>query len=345
MKTKAAILFELNKPLRIEEIEVPSLKRGQVLVKMLASGICRTQLNEIKGYKGEDKYLPHLLGHEGSGIVQEIGNGVTKLKKGDFVVVSWMKGKGLEGGPVTYSLNSSIINSGPVATFSRYAVISENRLTVLPDAISPEEGSLLGCAFPTGAGIIFNTLKPMRDNTVTVFGVGGVGLSAVMAAKSCGCKKIIAVDVHDGKLRYAENIGASDTVSATEGNIATRIRNMSGGRGTDFAVEASGNRQAMETAFEVLSDRGVLVIAGNLKSGEKISIDPFGLITGKRITGSWGGDTDPDRDIPGYAHDCLKGRIQLKKLISKRLPFEKINEAISFLEKGEVNGRVIITMS
>src|SRR3990167_8577728 len=128
MKTKAAVLFHPGNPLRIEEIEIPKLKTGQVLVRMLASGICRAQLNEVRGWKGEDKFLPHLLGHEGAGVVEEIGTGVTKVKQGDYVVTSWIKGKGLDGGGVQYKLGKITVNAGPITTFSNKSVISENRL-------------------------------------------------------------------------------------------------------------------------------------------------------------------------------------------------------------------------
>ena len=154
MKTTAAILYQLNSPLQIEENEIPHLQEGQVLVKILFSGLCRSQLNEIKGFKGPDKFLPHLLGHEGSGIVQELGPKVRKVKKGDYVVLSWIKGKGREVPSTQYQKGNTTINSGAIATFIQYAVVSENRVTVIPKTIEPDVASVLGCAVQIGAGIV-----------------------------------------------------------------------------------------------------------------------------------------------------------------------------------------------
>ena len=159
MKTKAAVLYETNKPLVIEEVEIPKLKDGQVLVKVLFSGVCGSQLNEIKGLKGEDKYLPHLLGHEGSGIVEEVGSKVTKVKKGDYVVLCWIKGSGLDAPSCQYTKDNIKINSGAITTFNQYSIISENRLFKIPKEVPPYVAALLGCAIPTGAGIIKNEIR------------------------------------------------------------------------------------------------------------------------------------------------------------------------------------------
>lgn len=341
MKTKAAVLYEINKPLVIEEIEVPKLKRGQVLVRISATGICRTQLNEIMGLKGPDRYLPHLLGHEAAGIVEKTGQGITKVKKGDYVVCSWITGNGLEGGGSVYLYHRNKINSGPISTFSEYAVISENRLTKIPRKVAPEVASILGCAVATGLGIIKNTLQVKQNKNVAIFGVGGIGSSAIIGAKYMKSAKIIVIDITYEKLKFAKSLGATHVINALDNNAEAKIREIEKG-GVDYAIEASGVRSVMETAYNVLNSKGKLAIAGNLKKGEKISIDPFGLIEGKEITGTWGGETKPDKDIVYYARKYLKGDLKLDGLITKKYKLEEINEAFLALRNNKSLGRTVI---
>jgi S-(hydroxymethyl)glutathione dehydrogenase / alcohol dehydrogenase len=194
MKTRAAVLYNLNEPLVVEELEIPDLKFGQVLVKMAFSGVCHSQLMEARGKRGSDRFLPHLLGHEGSGIVVKVGEGVRKVKVDDPVVLTWIKSKGVDCGGTQYLKDNTIINAGAVTTFSDYAVVSENRCVKLEEGVPMDLASLFGCAVLTGAGMVLNTMHPMPENSIVIWGVGGIGLSAVMAAKLCQCAKIIAVD-------------------------------------------------------------------------------------------------------------------------------------------------------
>ena len=337
MKMKAAILVEQNKPLVIEELEIPELLPGQVLVKIMASGICHSQLNEIKGIKGPDKYLPHTLGHEGAGIVEKIGKDVTKVKPGDIVVITWIKGSGNDVPGAQYKRNDgSIVNSGAVSTFSDYSVISENRIVPVSSKMPFKEASLLGCAIPTGAGIIKNMAKLQKDQSVVILGMGGIGSSALMYAASLGCKMIIAVDIVESKLSFAKQMGATYGLNAKGGDIVAEIKKLTNGKGVDVAVECSGSRDAMEMAFNSLHNKGLAIIAGNLKHDAKISINPFDLIVGKRMVGSWGGDTNPDSDIPFYVEKYLSGELPLGKLITSEFRLENINEALTQLEKGQV---------
>jgi S-(hydroxymethyl)glutathione dehydrogenase / alcohol dehydrogenase len=201
MKFKAAILTELKQPLVIEEIESGPLRFGQVLVKIHCSGICGAQLNEIEGAKGPDKFLPHLLGHEATATVQEIGEGVTHVKPGDRVVCHWRKGLGLQGPGALYtSARFPRINSGWVTTFSEYSVVSENRLTKLPAGFDAEAGALFGCAATTAMGVLNNNAKLGIGESIVVLGTGGVGLNLVQFAAMVGAHPIIGVDVHDHKL-------------------------------------------------------------------------------------------------------------------------------------------------
>lgn len=333
MKTKAAILTSLNIPLAIESITIPALRKGQTLIKIAYSGVCHSQLNEIQGRRGKDPFLPHTLGHEGSGIVHGIGPGVTKVKPGDHVVLTWIKGKGHDVPSCTYRKERTIINSGAISTFSSYSILSENRLVRIPKTIPLEYAALLGCAVPTGGGIIKNTMKPSPESSIVIFGMGGVGASALLAASMAHCKPIIAVDIYNEKLALASKLGAHKVINAKKKNVLEEIQAVTKGTGVDFAVEAAGVKSSMELAFRALRPNGgLLVIAGNLAAGETIAIDPFDLIKGKRIIGSWGGSTNPDRDIPWYARQFVKKRLPLEKLITHRFALHDINKAIRALE-------------
>ncbi len=344
MKTKAAVLYKINEPLQIEELTIPDLQSGQVLVKIAYSGICRSQLNEIQGLKGKDNYLPHTLGHEGSGIVEAIGDGVSKVEPGDHVVLTWIKSRGADAPSTLYkNADGSIINSGAISTFMMKAVISENRLVKIPPEMPLREAALLGCAIPTGAGIVLNTLKVQPVNSVAIFGVGGIGLSAVLAAGMVNAAPIIAVDVFDRKLKLARDIGATHLINASQEDPLATIMRITGGRGVDYAIEAAGLGGTMEKAFRAVRDNGGLcVLAGNLSQGEMISLDPFDLIKGKRIIGTWGGETDPDRDIPKYIRLYQAGKLKLGGLITNTFTLGEINKAIDLMRKGKIAGRCLI---
>ncbi len=346
MKTKAAVLYEVGKPLVIEELQTPKLQPGQVLVKVQYSGICHSQLNEVKGLKGEDKYLPHTLGHEGSGIVKTVGPGVEKVKPGDHVVLTWIKSNGMDVPSTSYRNNNGVaVNSGAISTFMEYAVISENRLITIPEEMPLREASLLGCAVPTGAGIVMNTAQVKPSSSVAVFGIGGIGLSAVMASSFMNAAIIIAVDVFEDKLEQARQLGATHLINARQQDPLATTLEITDGRGVDYAIEAAGRREVMETAFQSVRDNGGLcVLAGNLPYNERISLDPFDLIKGKRLVGTWGGETQPDRDIPKYADLYLSGKLKLDKLITQPYSLGNINRALEDFENGKI-GRALIDMS
>lgn len=341
--TKAAILSQINQPLEIVELIIPKLKRGQVLVKIAYSGVCRSQLNEIRGLKGEDKFMPHTLGHEGSGVVMEVGLGVQKVKVGDHVVLTWIKGKGIDVPATLYHRHDgSIVNSGAISTFMEYAVISENRLVPISKEMPLKEAALLGCAIPTGAGIVLNTARVQTGNSVAVFGVGGIGLSAILAAKMMEAAIIVAVDIHEQKLIQAKAIGATHIINATLHDVLDTIQTITGGQGVDFTIEAAGQRETMETAFASVKDKGGLcILAGNLPVGQKISIDPFDLIKGKQIVGTWGGETEPDTDIHNYVNQFLSDRLKLSFLTSDLYCLDEINHSFNYLESGKVNRALI----
>ena len=335
---KAAVLYQIGKPLAVEsDIEVPALQPGQVLVEVAYSGVCQSQLMEVRGKRGEDRYLPHLLGHEASGTVRDIGEGVFKIKSGDKVILTWIKGEGADCAGTQYRKDGITINSGPVTTFSDVTVVSENRCIRLPEGVPMDLAPLLGCAIPTGAGIITNILCPRRENTLTVFGMGGVGLSAVMAAKAYECSMIIAVDIEDHKLYKAKDFGATHLINSSEGKVVDQVFEMTGGKGVDFSIEAVGRAQVVEAAFQSVRDAGGLcIVAGHPDGNEKAGLKPHDLIRGKQIQGAWGGESMPDCDIPLFARLYLDGKLPLEKLVSHRYKLKEVNQALIHLEERRV---------
>lgn len=344
-QTEAAVLYELGQPLQIVTLNIPQLKAGQVLADIAYSGVCHSQLLEVRGKRGHDHFLPHTLGHEGSGTALEIGAGVTKVKPGDRIVLTWIKGSGADVAATLYQTSTGPVNSGAISTFMRQTVTCENRVVPISDAMPLPEAVLLGCAIPTGAGIVLNTANVQEGHTVAVFGVGGIGLSAIMAASLRNAATIIAVDVLEHKLEQARQFGATHLINARQQDPLTAIREITGGLGVDYAIEAAGKRQTMETAFEAVRDNGGLcILAGNLPYGNRISLNPFHLIRGKRIIGSWGGETQPDQDIPMYAELYLSGKLKLDRLLTHSYSLDNINKALADLENGRV-GRALIDMS
>jgi S-(hydroxymethyl)glutathione dehydrogenase/alcohol dehydrogenase len=344
MKTKAAVLRQLNKPLEILELTLPSLEKGQVLVKVAYSGLCHTQLNEIEGKKGPDAYLPHTLGHEGSGVVVKIGEGVEKVSQGDSVVLSWIKGSGLDVKGPTYFHGSEKINSGPISTFMEYTIVSENRLTKIPSGFCYKQASLLGCAIPTGGGIVRHDMQMVKDSSIAIFGVGGIGLSALLTAKQIGANPIIAIDINESKLQMAKSFGATYCINAKEVDVVKEIYSLTQGRGVDFALEAVGVPKIIEDSFQSVKNFGGLcVVAGNVSLNERIAIDPYDLIKGKKIIGSWGGGSKPDEDIPQYVKWASSGLLPLENLITHTFSLDKVNEAFKVLKEG-LAGRVVLQL-
>jgi len=345
MKTKAAVLYENNKPLVIEDLTIPELKPGQVLVKIVYTGVCHSQLNEIKGLKGEDKYLPHCLGHEAGGIIEKISAGVKKVKTGDNVVLSWIKGSGHDVPSTTYrNSKNEIVNSGAITTFGQYMVISENRVTPIPKEMPLDTATLLGCAIPTGGGILLNQINPKPGSSLAVIGIGGIGLSSIMLADLMNCNPLIAVDINEDKLRFAKKLGATHTINSNKTDVISGIRDLTEDKGIDYVVEAAGLKKTIEQSFEAVKwDGGLVVIAGNPPEGEKISLNPFDL-KGKNITGSWGGLTRPDIDIPKYINLYLAKKLKLDEFITDRFKFDDINQAITLLDEGKILGRAVIEL-
>jgi len=334
VKTPAAILAELGKPLVLDEIEIPKLKPGQVLVEIAFSGICHTQILECRGHRGRDPYLPHCLGHEGPGIVRELGEAVTKVQVEDRVILSWMQGSGANVLGTVYDWNGRNVNSGAITTFSRYSVISENRLTPIREDIPMRDAALVGCAAATGLGVVFNTAQPKPGQSMAVFGTGGIGLCALSGAAIAGCTPVIAIDIVPEKLMVARRMGASHTVDASKTDPVKEVKRLAGGD-VDFAIESSGRPEVMVQSLEsVRGQGGVSTIVGNARHGERLSLDPRELNQGKQLRGTWGGDNVPDRDFPRYVKLIMSGRLDLSPLTSAIYSLGQVNEAVNDLEYG-----------
>jgi S-(hydroxymethyl)glutathione dehydrogenase/alcohol dehydrogenase len=344
MKTRAAVLVATGRPLELADLMLPDLGSGQVLVEVAFSGVCHTQVLECRGYRGQDRFLPHCLGHEAGGIVRGVGPGVSKVKPGDQVILSWIKGTGADVFGWSYEWSGRRVNAGPITTFSQHTIVSENRLTVTPAGTPLDQAAMLGCAVPTGLGAVFNTARPGPGQSLAVFGTGGIGLCAVAGAAIAGCTPIIAVDVNPAKLELARRMGATHTLDATREDLLAQLTGLCPG-GVDFAIEASGRPDAMAKALaSVRMQGGAAVVVGNARHGERLELDPRELNMGKQLRGTWGGDNLPDRDFPRFLKLLQSGRLDLGPLIARTYTLEQINDAIDDLEAGKV-ARPLIRMS
>jgi S-(hydroxymethyl)glutathione dehydrogenase / alcohol dehydrogenase len=344
MKTEAAILVRTGTPLVLAEIDIPPLKPGQVLVEIAYSGVCGSQVMEWRGDKGEDKWVPHCLGHEGSGTVLETGGAVSRVRAGDKVVLSWIKGNGIEAGGAVYDWDGRKVNAGGVTTFQRQAVVSENRLTLVPGDLPMDVAVLLGCAAPTGMGAVFNVLKVRAGDAVAVFGTGGVGLHALMAAALAGATPVIGVDPHPTRRALAKIYGASHVIDPSAGDVLAEVRKIVP-QGVDCAVESSGVPAVMAQALNATRPQGGrAVVIGNARYGASLSLDPAVFNQGKSLLGTWGGDSVPDRDFGRFARLLGSRRFPVRDLLSKPYALANAEQALQDLAAGKV-GRPLIDMS
>lgn len=345
VKSKAAILVEQRHPLVIEEVEIPSLKLGQVLVRLIASGICGSQVGEIEGVKGPDRFLPHLLGHEGCGEVLDVGEGVRTVKAGDRVVLHWRKGAGLESVTPVYRSRLGPINAGWVTTFNDYAVVSENRVTVVPPDFDPEVAALFGCAVTTGFGVVTNDARLAIGESIAIFGAGGIGLNIVQGAALAGAHPIIAIDRFANRLELARSFGATHTFDVTTGDAATEIRHVVGGDGVDVAVDNTGNVEVIALASRITNRRGRTVLVGVPPVGATAAIATLPLHFEKRLVGSHGGSSRPEVDIPRYVRLLAAGRFSCAGIVGRRYGLEEINTAIADMSSGRLTGRALIHLA
>lgn len=341
---RAAILVAQNAPLVVDEVEEPMLEVGQVRVVLEASGICGKQIDEITGKRGNDPFIPHLLGHEGVGRVTEIGPGVRKVAPGDRVVLHWVKGSGIDSAAPRFRRNDTTISAGWVTTFGTRTIASENRVTPVAEDVPSEVAALLGCAITTGLGIVFNDAQLTAGRSIVVFGAGGVGLNVIQGASLVSGHPIVAVDLTEAKLDRARRLGATHAVDGRSPELERELRAITSDAGFDAAVDTTGARSAIETAYAVTGRTGTTVLAGVPDERTRITIDPFPLNGGRRLVGSHGGGTRPDVDIPRYAALHRAGKLQLGGLVTHRFPLDRVNEAVEVVRAGEA-GRVVLTMA
>ena len=332
---KSAILEKKNQSLSIQKFNVPKLLRGQVLVKIFYSGICRSQLMEKSGKRGKDNWLPHALGHEASGEVIEIGAAVTKVKVRDKVILSWIKGKGINtNGFKIKNTKNKLINFGPITTFSNYSIISENRVFLKPSNLNFKEAVLYGCAIPTGAGIIFNQLKINKKDKILLIGIGGVGLSCLLALKAIKAKNVYILEKSNKKLNMIKNLKIN----------SLKFFDNKKDSDFDFCIDCSGVTKMIELGLSKINKTGTVLFASHPPSGEKIRVDPHELISGKKLYGTWGGLSYPDRDIAKFNKYFKKNKISLNPFLSKIYRLDEINKAFMDLSKGNEK-RAIISMN
>ena len=298
-----------------------------------------------------------MLGHEGGGIVKDIGPGVNKLSLGDSVVLHWLKSKGIESDTPDYTKqNGKKINAGWVTTFNEYGVVSENRLTKIPHESNLEVACLLGCCVTSGAGVIFNTARPLPLESVAVFGCGGVGLNSIQASKLVYACPIIGVDRNEESLKLAEKFGATHLLNSEKCDVVKEIKriinpynrevrdaknfNMKEA-GADYVIISLGDPRAIEQAIESAAVPGKVYLLGVPPYSSKISISAFDAHASKTIFGSHGGECIPDRDIPKYLEMHNRGLFKFNELISSRVSFEDINKGIDIMRSGKT-GRCVV---
>jgi len=343
--TQAAILVAQQQPLVVDTIELPAtLDAGQVLVQVHVSGICGSQLGEIDGVKGPDRFLPHLMGHEGFATVLEIGPGVKHVQPGNHVVLHWRPGAGIQADPPKYRWRGETLNAGWVTTFNRHAVVGENRCTKVPATTSPEAAALFGCAITTGFGVIENNAKLKMGESVVVFGAGGIGLNIVQAAALLSASTIIAVDRFDSRLELARQLGASHCINSSAGDAEAQIQRALAGQPLDVFIDNTGVPAVIELGYSLTHSQGRVILVGVPHQGHNLNVYSLPLHFGKVLTGSQGGESQPQHDIPRYLRLLEQGRLQLDRFVSARYPLEQINTAIAAMRDGATAGRVMLQL-
>ncbi len=339
---KAAVLETIDAPLVIGDVGLSALARGQVLVKILVSGICGSQLQEIAGNKGNAKFVPHLMGHEGCGIVEETGPEVTKVKKGDKVVLHWRKGDGIEADFPTYTYKGKNMGSGKVTTFSEYSVVSENRVTAVPEDISNDFCALLGCGLSTALATIENEAKMRPGENILIVGLGGLGACFIKAAMLAKAGTIVALDIHDKK-GFAESLGATHFINSAKED-AKEALTRAGVKGFDVIIETSGNSKSIEATLPLLAGGGRFIMVGQPKPGESFEVRDANHLfggEGKMLKATQGGQFSPSKDITRYVQMYRDGSLNIDNLITHRTSLDKVNDAITLMREGKAN-RIMI---
>jgi len=367
MKTRAAVAWEAGKPLSIEEVDLDGPKAGEVLVKIVATGVCHTDAFTLSGADPEGMF-PVILGHEGGGIVQEVGAGVTSVKTGDHVIplytpecgkckfctsgrtnlcqaIRATQGKGLmPDGTSRFSFKGKpVLHYMGTSTFSEYTVLPEIALAKISEKAPLDKVCLLGCGVTTGIGAVLNTAKVWPGANVAVFGLGGIGLSVVQGAVMAKANRIVAIDANPSKFDMARALGATDFLNPKDYDkpIQQVVVDLLDG-GADFSFECIGNVGTMRAALECCHKGwGESVIIGVAGSGQEISTRPFQLVTGRVWRGTAFGGVKGRSQLPGYVDRYMAGEIKIDPMVSAVMPLEKINEAFDLMHEGKVIRSVI----
>jgi len=359
---KAAILNDYQTPLSIEDVQIDPPKAGEVKVKIAATGVCHSDYHVMKG---EWKFpLPVLLGHEASGIVEEVGPGVVGLKPGDRAALSFRPWCGrcrmcIIGRPVlcqgytgdrfkmtdgtarVHRDGRDIGVLGRMGSFAEYVVMPAEQVVPVEQDIDMGALALIGCAVTTGVGAVLNTAKVEPGSTVAVIGCGGVGLNVVQGAAVAGASRIIAVDLLDNKLDYASSFGATDLVNGSKGDAVEQVQELTGG-GVDYAFEVIGNARTVEQAIKMIRPAGTTVIVGMAPQNQLASFDPLLFVQKEaRLLGSWYGSVRPRLDFERFIRMTLDGKLKVKEMITRRYSLDEINEAYDSLGRGEVARSVV----
>lgn len=343
-KTTAAILAESLEPLVVDEITLPDrLDSGQVLVELITSGICGAQINEIDAVKGPDKFLPHLLGHEGYARVIEVGPEVFKIRAGDFVIMHWRPSFGMQAKPPRYLWKGKVLNAGWVTTFNKHAVVSENRLTSVPPGLLHENLlPLLGCSLTTSLGVLRNDAGVTPQDKLLILGAGGVGLALVKVAKFLGVQNVLVVDLNEKKLAWAMEMGATTSVRFTnKAETLQELRSIYGEELPSVAIDTTGVPDAIELCYEISSSSSRVILVGVPKAGSTVKIYTLPLHFNKVLKGSEGGKSNPDVDIPYLMDLMMNDRLDFTDYPTNVYTLIDINSAIFDLRAGLI-GRGII---
>jgi S-(hydroxymethyl)glutathione dehydrogenase/alcohol dehydrogenase len=366
MQAKAAVLYEARTPLRYEDVEVLPPQRGEVQVRMYAGGVCHSDLHVMKG----DLVMPMpiILGHEGSGIVERVGEGVTAVEPGDHVIPIWRVSCGrchycANGRPALCDMGTRMRVTGlmpdgstrfrvhdtpvrhfaGVSTFSQLSTMPEAAVVKIPDDFPLEKAALIGCGVITGVGAVVNAARVKMGSTVAVFGCGGIGLNAIQGARIVGALKIIAVDVADQKLAFARQLGATHTVNASHDEPIAAIRELTAGVGADYAFEAIGLTQTIEQAYAATRKMGTCVVIGVTPADVRVNINANEMVYAeKTLMGSLYGSARPQIDILNLIEMYRAEKLMLDELLTRTYGLEQINEAYAALERGEVARSLVL---
>ena len=363
MQATAAVLYEVGKPLVVDDIEVLDPGPGELLVRWVANGVCHSDLHVMTGDYPHP--LPVVLGHEAAGVVERIGGGVTSVRVGDHVCSSYIPSCGecgycINGQPTLCALRDkprwfmldgtarfkkggqALHHFLQVSGYATHAVLPERSVIPIRRDAPLDVACLVSCGVLAGAGPVINKAKVPPGASVAVFGCGGVGLNAIQAARFVGAGKIIAVDVVPRKLEWAQEFGATHVVNALKEDPVARVQAIAGGGGVDYAFEVVGTQQTIEQAFLSTHRGGTTVVVGVSPAGTRLSIDPTMLLQQRVLTGSSFGAGHQRTDVPLLIDLYMDGRYKLDEMISRRLPLRELNEAFDLMRQGEVKRSVIV---